>query len=212
MYVPIHRYFVSIWLTFGRIDQNTLQVLLIVATPPESSLVRAELEISTPDPGKPVSIDWNGMQISLLHSGIGMVNTALHLGRYLDRTKPDLAIQFGIAGSFSNGPELGEVVEVNREIYGDLGAESPSGFLDLAEMGFENFRVGDELYYNEMVNPSGSQSQYRSVSGITVNRISTEGKIIAVNTFFDREALFQQLAADGAAGAAGAAAAGGKAE
>jgi futalosine hydrolase len=148
-----------------------VEILIVAATPHETELLRKVAGFSAADQQMKSSVDYHGNQLTLLHTGIGMVNTAYHLGRYLLGHSPDLALQVGIAGSFADGPGLGEVVEVTQECYADLGADSPEGFLDLKTMGFENFRLGSELYFNEIANPHGKRTHLRACRGITVNNV-----------------------------------------
>ena len=43
----------------------------------------------------------------------------------------------GIGGAYpSSGLNVGDVASAEIEIYGDLGAQSPSGFLDMQALGF----------------------------------------------------------------------------
>lgn len=51
--------------------------------------------------------------------------------------RPDAIISCGIGGAYpSSGLAVGEVVCASEEIYGDLGAESPTGFLNMHALGF----------------------------------------------------------------------------
>lgn len=86
--------------------------------------------------------------------------------------KPDLAVNFGIAGSFPGGPDLGEVVEVVVDAYPELGAESPEGWLDLEAMGFAHFELDGRAVYNTVENPHPRTSSLRKCKGITVNTVS----------------------------------------
>lgn len=147
-----------------------MRILLVAATPPESGLLRDRLGVQSADQGLLVSFSFGSHSLQLLHTGIGMVNTAYHLGRYLLQNKPELAIQFGIAGAFEGDLENGEAVEVVKEIYAEMGAESPDGFLDLNHMGFPNFYVGEEPQFNVLHNPA-PLSQGRGRKSITVNRV-----------------------------------------
>lgn len=147
-----------------------MEILIVAATTHETQLLREIPELNAGNtPGECAGLSEN--RITLLHTGIGMVNTAWTLGRYFAGHQPDVALQIGIAGGFAGGPKIGEVVEVTEECYADLGAESPEGFLDLKSMGFENFRLGSELYFNEMKNPRGSYTKLPSCRGITVNTV-----------------------------------------
>lgn len=156
---------------FPKNERPTLKILLVAATPLETRTLREEWGSEDPTIGKPSLLAMKGARLVLLHTGIGMVNTAYHLGRYLLGEAPDRAIQLGIAGSFPDGPELTEVVEVSQECYAELGADSPDKFLSLAEMGFENFRAPSGLYFNEIANPHSGQTGLRTCRGITVSRV-----------------------------------------
>ena len=80
-------------------------------------------------------------EIQLLHTGIGMVNTAYQLGRFLAHNTPKRAIHFGIAGSYDPQFALGQVVEVVEDVFAELGADSPEGWLGLEQSGQED--LGD---------------------------------------------------------------------
>lgn len=148
-----------------------MKILLVAATLPETELLRSEWGRFQLPVGQVDSYSWEGLELCLLHTGIGMVNTAYQLGRFFLQNQVDLAIQFGIAGSFTESAPLGSVVEVTEEIYADLVAESPEELLDLEQMGFENFRANQQLYRNKISNPGGQQTSFSAERGITVNRV-----------------------------------------
>jgi futalosine hydrolase len=156
-----------------------MKVLLLAATPFETQLLRAQLGMLAntctdycADGGKP-------LEVSVLHTGIGMVNTAFQLGRYFALSQPDVALQMGIAGAFAKGPQIGEVVEVMEEIYPELGADSPDGFLRLAEMGFPHFVVGETCYEDVLRQPRAALAGFQQCRSVTVNRVSGEQEAIA---------------------------------
>ena len=77
------------------------------------------------------------IHVTVLVTGVGILNTGFHLGQHLAVNHYDLAIQAGIAGSFRREMPLGEVVQVISEQYGDFGVEEADGsFTDMQEMGF----------------------------------------------------------------------------
>ncbi len=111
-------------------------------------------------------------ELSVLVTGIGMVNTALKLSPILAQHKYDIAIQVGIAGSYMRERELGCVVEIIQENYADLGAESKEGeLLDLKTLGFASF-VNKKPYFNSFDNPKYSELGIPKVISNTVNLCS----------------------------------------
>lgn len=54
-------------------------------------------------------------------TGIGPVNTALAVADAIDRHKPDMVIQIGIAGAYASRLNIGEAVLVNSDRQADLG-------------------------------------------------------------------------------------------
>ncbi len=70
-------------------------------------------------------------------TGIGVVNTAYALTKYLATTrKPSLVIQTGVAGAYvpANVP-VGSVLLADTEIYGDVGVSTLEGWRPLEEIG-----------------------------------------------------------------------------
>lgn len=115
----------------------------------------------------------------LIHTGIGMVNTAFALTRAICKHVPDQVINLGIAGAWDQGLRLGQMVEVRQDRMIEMGAESPAGFLDLADMGFVLFHQDGQPVYNQLINPSPAQTTLAHVSGGTVNKVHGEAASIA---------------------------------
>lgn len=125
------------------------------------------------------SFIYQGHRIVPLITGMGMVNVAYKLGKYFTKNRFDLAINFGVAGSFSQEIRLGEVVEVVEECYADLGVLSESGFEGMRAMGFVNFYANNQAYYNTIKNPKPSSANLKKVAGLTLNQVSgTQESII----------------------------------
>jgi len=109
----------------------------------------------------------------ILITGVGIPATVYHLTQKLMSEKYDLAIQAGIAGSFSERLNLGEVVAINQDTFGDIGIEEKENFQTLFETGFinkNNFPFADGWLVNE-------HSILQSISlpllkSITINKIS----------------------------------------
>ena len=64
-------------------------------------------------------------------TGIGATATAYHTAKQLQNAAYDLAINIGIAGSFTQRLPIGSVALVDKEYFGDLGIQSPAGFSGL---------------------------------------------------------------------------------
>lgn len=125
------------------------------------------------------SFIYHGNRIVPIVTGIGMVNMAYKLGKFLTRNHFDLAISIGVGGSFVQELELGEVVEITEECYADLGVLSDTGFEGVRAMGFVNFVANDRMYYNTIKNPHESRSKLKKLSGLTLNQVSgTQNSII----------------------------------
>jgi futalosine hydrolase len=112
--------------------------------------------------------------ISTLITGIGTLPTTWSLMRQIDRDRPDLIIQAGIAGCFSGKP-YGDVFAVGDETLADLGVWEDQQFktpfdLHLADPNQPPFTAGRLVNpYQTLLTLTGLEP----VSAITVNEIST---------------------------------------
>ena len=156
-----------------------MKILLVAATELETVGLREELKMKLIHP-RIFQQEVNGNDIRLIHTGIGMVNTAFFLGEYLHENKPDLAVNFGIAGSFDLNFQLGDVVEVVEDAFSELGAESPEGFLGLEQMGFPLFELEGKKVFNHLANPVPSAISLPKTKAITVNKVHGLADSIAV--------------------------------
>jgi futalosine hydrolase len=77
-------------------------------------------------------------RIEILITGVGIAHTVFALtDRLSRRPKPDIVLNMGIAGAFDRKLQLGEVVQVTAERFGDLGVEEIDGrFIDMFELNF----------------------------------------------------------------------------
>lgn len=75
--------------------------------------------------------------VPVIFTGVGAVNAAYALTRFLDREQVEGIIVCGIGGAYPGSEiPIGSVVCAESECYGDLGANSPDGFLDMQALGF----------------------------------------------------------------------------
>ncbi len=156
-----------------------MDLLLIAATPHELAPTLAFLQESFTE--QPNNIYQRGsLTVRPLISGVGMVATAWHLGAYLAQNQPMLAINAGIAGALDLTLQLGDVVHVTTERFGDLGVEETDGRLtDLFELGMlEN----NTPPYTKglLVNTKGAENQFLPpANGLTVNKVHGSAASIA---------------------------------
>ena len=99
-------------------------------------------------------------------TGVGMVNTAIHLTEELLKNKYDEVLNMGVAGSFSEYFKIGDVVEVVEDIFSEIGFENGSRF-----EGFSDF----EIVTNYSV---AGKTDLQKVRGISVNTVHGNEKSI----------------------------------
>lgn len=87
----------------------------------------------------------------------------------IERT-PGAIVVCGVGGAYpSSGLSMGDVASADIEIYGDLGAQSPSGFLDMQTLGFPVV-AGSAPLFNEIpmqVFPTSNCVRFVTVSTCT---------------------------------------------
>jgi len=94
-----------------------------------------------------------GRSIARIQTGVGTVNAAYSLTRFLTVNEVGLVLVCGVGGAYPGSSlETGIVVCAESETYGDLGADSPEGFLDMRSLGFPVIEGagGSEPLYNRL--------------------------------------------------------------
>lgn len=110
--------------------------------------------------------------VHLLITGVGIPLTALSLGSYYSKNKPDFVINAGIAGALNLNLKIGEVVNVVSECFGDLGVEEADGtFTNVHELGLIN--PNEFPFENGILhNPKAVEYQFLpTANGLTVNKV-----------------------------------------
>jgi futalosine hydrolase len=108
----------------------------------------------------------NNNTITVLITGIGMVNTALMMGRYA-HTDYDLIINVGVCGAFDKQLELGELVHITEDVLSELGAEDGDGFLTYNQMNLPGEHIYKGIYKDSYL----MIELLKKVKGITVNTV-----------------------------------------
>jgi futalosine hydrolase len=89
----------------------------------------------------------DGTRVAILRTGVGPVNAAHALTMFLARERPNAIVLCGVGGAYpGSGLRVGEVACAETECYGDLGATSPDGFLDMQALGFPTVETPVPLY------------------------------------------------------------------
>ena len=110
-----------------------VDLLLCVATELEGAILRDRL--------RPIS------NVQIVRMGVGAVNAAHAVTIAITRERPSAIVVCGIGGAYpGSGLNVGEVACAHTECYGDLGAASPSGFLDMKAIGFPVIESPVALY------------------------------------------------------------------
>jgi futalosine hydrolase len=108
--------------------------------------------------------------VRLVVTGVGPVNAAHALTVAILADRPDAIVVCGVGGSYpSSGLQMGDVVSAETEVYGDLGAQSPTGFLDMKALGFPVVAKPTALF-NELamqVFPTSTRVRFVTVSTCT---------------------------------------------
>ena len=131
-----------------------VELLVCTATELESALLRERLA--------------DNERVQILRIGVGPVNAAVAVTRRLAREVPGAIILCGIGGAYpGSGLRVGDVACASMECYGDLGAASPAGFLDMKALGFPVIN-GPTPIYNDLP--------------MQIYPVETRGKFVTVST------------------------------
>ena len=87
----------------------------------------------------------------LIQTGVGPVNAAHAVTLAIAHERPQAVLVCGVGGAYpSSGLRVGDVACAEFEIYGDLGAQSPAGFLDMRALGFPVVEGSSAPLFNEL--------------------------------------------------------------
>ena len=130
-------------------------LLLCVATDLESALLRAH----------PL-----GDGVRLLRTGVGSVNAAHAVTWAIAQARPGAIVVCGVGGAYpGSGLAVGDVACAESECYGDLGARTPDGFLDMQALGFPVVDAPSPLYNTLplQIFPVGRRARFVTVNTCT---------------------------------------------
>jgi len=147
------------------------RILIVSATPFEIAGVVAHLENNFRMEGD--LFKNKEVEVKILVTGLGMVNTTYSMTGLLSADAAyDLAINAGLCGCFDTSVELGSVVNIDRDTFGDLGVTEHDGsFVSAFDLRFIN---ENEKPYEKgwIVNNNGQGNFLPNKSSVTVNNVS----------------------------------------
>lgn len=111
-----------------------------------------------------------GRRACLAKLGVGPVNAAHGLTAAILHFEPRAILLCGVGGAYPGaGLAVGDVVCAESECYGDLGADSPEGFLDMEALGFPTVGGPAPLYnvFPMQLFPAERRARFVTVSTCT---------------------------------------------
>lgn len=124
-----------------------------------------------------------------LVTGVGALNTAFSIARFSKLQEIDVAINVGVAGAYNDTLVKGQVVEVTKDKFADLGVEEADGsFTDVYEMKLSDPNMFP--YENGWISSKKDKysTSFQKVQGLTVNKVhGTEQSISKVKAKYNAD-------------------------
>jgi futalosine hydrolase len=147
-----------------------MKILITAATDREMNFFRRELGVD------------EAKKLSLAVTGVGLLSTMYNLMKVTQESNPDIIIQLGIAGTFSNEIAVGKAFAVKTECTAEMGVWENERYTDIFEMGLA--AVSEPPYeQKKLINPHFhllNAAGVPAVNAITVNRITTNPEDISL--------------------------------
>lgn len=155
-----------------------MKILIVSATMAELQPLFNALKITANNANRVYHADCAGHAITIMITGVGMVATAYQLGG-IQREDFDIALNAGIAGSFSKELSTGQMVNVTSDCFAELGADYGDKFVPLTDLDFasefsELFITKKGEIQNNTTTGNSIINKLKKVKGITVNTINGE--------------------------------------
>ena len=164
-----------------------MHILIVAATDLEAAPLVAKLHIASEGAGF-ATCQYGRHVVDVLVTGVGMVATAARCSQALTRKDYDVALNYGVCGSFDPALPPGRVAHVVSDRIAELGAEDGDAFLTVQQLKL----VGDHEFPftgGQLVNPAppanAALGDLPAVHGITVNTVhGNDASIAAVTARF----------------------------
>ncbi len=123
----------------------------------------------------------SGLDVLLINTGIGKVNTAHMATAAVEHYPVDKIINMGVGGAYpGSGLGPGDVAVASKEIFGDEGVITSNGWKNMKEIGIPVLQQGRKKYFNDF--PLSTPSQ--AFLNIQCNRVAKtrSGRFITVGS------------------------------
>jgi len=151
--------------------------LIVAATKPEVRPILTQFNIAVNSDEGLFKSHSSQIDVSVLITGIGMVNTAFYLGKYVNEEFTNI-INLGICGAFNRNIKIGEVINVHSDIISEMGAENDKDFIKISDL-----NLGTNVFYSSDFNLAVLDDPIaiglKKVKGITVNKVHGNDESIA---------------------------------
>lgn len=133
------------------------------------------------------------LSANVVVTGVGLPISVYAIAKAVQKCKPKLMIQAGIAGCFDKSFSLAEVLAVHEDYFGDIGVIENDQWHSIFDMGFATLN-GRPFKNGKLKNPNKQlikRGGLKTVSAITVNEISTNKK--RINLFKDAGVVLESM-------------------
>lgn len=151
-----------------------MRILVVSATPFEIAPLVGRMRHASDTGLRSAAYRFRGHAVEVLTTGVGMVATSAWCSRACAGEHFDLALNFGLCGSFDPSLAAGTVVHVTADRLAELGAEDGDSFLTVHELnllGENDFPFEAGMLVNAAPPPLAPLSELRTVAGITVSTV-----------------------------------------
>lgn len=134
------------------LDTSRGRWLLVIAAPGEARAIAGALSVEVDE--TPWSITPIAERFDALVSGVGKANAAGAVAHALDPSRHAGVLSIGIGGALPDGMDgwrcaIGDVVCASESVFADEGVRTPTGFEDVASMGFPPIGDGVSIACDE---------------------------------------------------------------
>jgi futalosine hydrolase len=141
-------------------------ILIVSATQFEIQPLLEKYSIVVTGEGLYESFITETRSLSVLITGVGMVNTAFMMGKYSHRVY-DAILNVGICGAFDHHLKLGDVVHITLDELSEMGAENGDEFIKYKDLELP----GTNKYHNNWIKQSKELNALKIVKAITINKV-----------------------------------------